>query len=92
MENLSKIKVKENTSDFTDHTENSYHANDDNRANNADLGARFNPKSPKKKPTFYKVHTLKIKNKGEKKLFQIKLPQNAKRILGINVTVQLLEN
>ncbi len=33
------------------------------------------------------IQTLKIKALGEKKLFQIKLPKNAKRITGIQVTV-----
>lgn len=35
-----------------------------------------------------KIHTLTIKRSGEKQLFQIKLPMNAKRITGIQVTVQ----
>lgn len=35
-----------------------------------------------------KIHTLTIKSSGEKQLFQIKLPKNAKRITGIQVTVQ----
>lgn len=34
------------------------------------------------------IHTLTIKRSGEKQLFQIKLPKNAKRITGIQVTVQ----
>lgn len=38
--------------------------------------------------TLTKIHTLTIKRSGEKQLFQIKLPKNAKRITGIQVTVQ----
>ncbi len=38
--------------------------------------------------TLTKIHTVTIKRSGEKKLFQIKLPKNAKRITGIQVTVQ----
>lgn len=36
---------------------------------------------------YTQVHTLTIKNIGEKKFFQIKLAKNAKRIIGIQVTV-----
>ena len=32
------------------------------------------------------THTLSIKSSGEKQLFQIKLPKNAKKISGIQVT------
>ena len=38
--------------------------------------------------TLTKIHTLIIKRSGEKQLFQIKLPKNAKRISGIQVTIQ----
>lgn len=38
--------------------------------------------------TLTKIHTLTIKRSGEKQLFQIKLPKNAKRITGIQVTIQ----
>ena len=38
--------------------------------------------------TLTKIHTLTVKRSGEKQLFQIKLPKNAKRITGIQVTVQ----
>lgn len=38
--------------------------------------------------TLTKIHTITIKRSGEKQLFQIKLPKNAKRITGIQVTVQ----
>jgi hypothetical protein len=38
--------------------------------------------------THTKIHTLTIKRSGEKQLFQIKLPKNAKRITGIQVTIQ----
>lgn len=34
------------------------------------------------------IHTLHIKKSGEKQLFQIKLPKNAKNITGILVTIQ----
>jgi len=34
------------------------------------------------------IHTLQIKKSGEKQLFQIKLPKNAKNITGILVTIQ----
>lgn len=35
-----------------------------------------------------KIHTLTIKQQGEKRLFQIKLPKNAKKISGILITTQ----
>ena len=35
-----------------------------------------------------KIHKLTIKHSGEKQLFQIKLPVNAKKIIGIRVTTQ----
>lgn len=38
------------------------------------------------------IHTLTIKRNGEKQLFHIKLPKNAKRITGILVTVQPSNN
>lgn len=38
--------------------------------------------------TLTKIHTLTVKRSGEKQLFQIKLPKNAKRITGIQVTIQ----
>jgi hypothetical protein len=34
------------------------------------------------------IHTISIKRSGEKQLFQIKLPKNAKKITGIQVTTQ----
>lgn len=34
------------------------------------------------------IHTLQIKKSGEKQLFQIKLPKNAKKITAILVTIQ----
>lgn len=34
----------------------------------------------------YHIHTLKVSTMGEKKLFQIKQPRNAKKITGILVT------
>jgi len=34
----------------------------------------------------YHIHTLAVNNAGEKKLFQIKLPRNAKKITGILIT------
>ena len=34
------------------------------------------------------IHTLQITKVGEKQLFQIKLPKNAKKITGILVTIQ----
>lgn len=34
------------------------------------------------------VHTLIIRRSGEKQLFQIKLPMNAKKITGIQITVE----
>jgi hypothetical protein len=34
------------------------------------------------------IHTLHITKSGEKQLFQIKLPKNAKKITGILVTIQ----
>ncbi len=40
--------------------------------------------------TYTKIHTLTIKRSGEKQLFQLKLPKNAKRITGIQVTIQPL--
>ena len=36
----------------------------------------------------YQIHTATVNNSGEKKLFQIKLPRNAKKITGILITVQ----
>ena len=36
------------------------------------------------------IHTLQITKLGEKKLFQIRLPKNAKKITGILVTVQAI--
>ena len=36
------------------------------------------------------IHTLSIKRNGEKQLFQIKLPKNAKKITGIQITIQPL--
>ena len=36
----------------------------------------------------YQVHTATINNSGDKILFQIKLPRNAKKITGILITVQ----
>jgi hypothetical protein len=38
------------------------------------------------------IHTLTIKRSGEKQLFQIKLPKNAKKITGISITVQPSSN
>lgn len=38
------------------------------------------------------IHTLTIKRNGEKQLFQIKLPKNAKKITGIQITIQPLIN
>lgn len=38
--------------------------------------------------TLTKIHTLTVKRSGEKQLFQIKLPKNAKRITGIQLTIQ----
>ena len=38
------------------------------------------------------IHILSITKAGEKKLFQIKLPKNAKKITGILVTVQPINN
>ena len=38
------------------------------------------------------IHTLTIKRNGEKQLFQIKLPKNAKKITGILITVQPISN
>ena len=38
------------------------------------------------------IHILKIKKSGEKQLFQIKLPKNAKKITGILITVQPSSN
>jgi hypothetical protein len=38
------------------------------------------------------IHTLTIKRGGEKQLFQIKLPKNAKKITGILITVQPSSN
>ena len=34
------------------------------------------------------IHTLNITRTGEKQLFQIKLPMNAKKITGIQITVE----
>lgn len=36
--------------------------------------------------TRVQIHTISIKRSGEKLLFQIKLPKNAKKIIGIQVT------
>ena len=38
------------------------------------------------------IHTLTTKRSGEKQLFQIKLPKNAKKITGILITVQPISN
>ena len=38
------------------------------------------------------IHILSIKRSGEKQLFQIKLPKNAKKITGIFITVQPINN
>ena len=38
------------------------------------------------------IHILTIKRGGEKQLFQIKLPKNAKKITGILITVQPSNN
>jgi hypothetical protein len=38
--------------------------------------------------TKIKIHKLTIKRSGEKQLFQIKLPKNAKKITGIQITTQ----
>jgi hypothetical protein len=38
------------------------------------------------------IHILTIKRGGEKQLFQIKLPKNAKKITGILITVQPSSN
>ena len=38
------------------------------------------------------IHILTIKRSGEKQLFQIKLPKNAKKITGILITVQPISN
>jgi len=35
----------------------------------------------------YQIHTLTVNTSGEKQLFQIKLPRNAKKITGILITV-----
>ena len=35
----------------------------------------------------YQIQTATINNSGEKKLFQLKLPRNAKKITGILITV-----
>ena len=42
----------------------------------------------KMEKTKTKIHTLIIKRSAEKQLFQIKLPKNAKKITGIQVTTQ----
>ena len=36
------------------------------------------------------IHTLTIKRSGEKQLFQIKLPKNAKKIKAIHITTQFI--
>lgn len=38
------------------------------------------------------IHILTIKRSGEKQLFQVKLPKNAKKITGILITVQPRNN
>lgn len=38
------------------------------------------------------IHILTIKRSGEKQLFQVKLPKNAKKITGILITVQPSNN
>jgi hypothetical protein len=38
------------------------------------------------------IHILKIRRSGEKQLFQIKLPKNAKKITGIHVSIQPSNN
>lgn len=38
------------------------------------------------------IHILQIKREGEQHLFQIKLPKNAKRIIGIQVSIQPITN
>ena len=38
------------------------------------------------------IHILTIRRRGEKQLFQIKLPKNAKKITGIFITVQPINN